>query len=84
MSRKLQTLFPAISTTLAPKHPNTAKLNIKEENQRINMKVIYYHYHAAKPLVSLNKGEEVFIKDSKENGMIEESNHECSCTVKTP
>ena len=41
--------------------------NIKEENQRINMKVNFDRYRTVKPLVSLNKGEEVFIKDRKEN-----------------
>ena len=61
MSRKLKTKVPIAPVQLKPALVDTSKLHLLEENSKIKQKQQFDRRHAAKPLVQLKEGDEVYI-----------------------
>jgi hypothetical protein len=86
MSRKLRTKLPVAPHNLQAAPPNIQDLQQKEEKSRLNMKLNFDTHYSAKPLPVLQENDEVWLKDRKESGKVQEqiSNHSRYYLVNTP
>ena len=68
MGRRLRTTLPAAPHTLAPRSP--PDIGQKEADYRQKMKADYDSRHRARELPPLEPGDEVLIKDTKQEGVV--------------
>ena len=84
MFRSLRTKVPVIPSELAVKIPSKDKINMKEENSRIKQTLVFNSRRAARPLPELKQGEEVWISNRQETGIVENQVNPRSYVIATP
>ena len=84
MSRRLQTGLPASSNVLMPTPPRHDIVKEREDDYKKKMKRNFDSRHAAHPLTPLEIGDEVFLKDREEKGVVTDNKHQRSFQVQTP
>jgi len=82
-SRRLKTQIPISPNQLLPSLVDSNALDTHKENKRLNMESNFNMRHAAAPLSELKKGDEVYIPDRKETGIIQSQVHPRSYEVTT-
>ncbi len=83
MSRKLRNFVPILPELLTPVTQDTKSIVEKEENNKLCMKRNFDERRAARFLPVLEKGDEVFITDRQESGVVE-SRDNMSHQIATP
>ena len=84
MNRKLRTKLPVMPITLHSTVPNPNDLKEYETQYRAKQKSNFDKRHAAKPLPLLREGDEVYVPDREEFGVVEKQVHDRSYEVSTP
>ena len=84
MSKKLKTKIPISPEQLKPKLVDSAKVQVYEENSKNNQKINFDRRHAAKSLEQLKGGDEVYMPDRSQPGVVVGQHTERSYRVETP
>ena len=84
MSRKLKTKVPITPVQLQPSLVDARKLQLLEENHKVLQKQQFDRRHAAKPLVPLKEGDEVYMPDRSQYGTVVSKHTDRSYIVETP
>nr|XP_040578314.1 uncharacterized protein K02A2.6-like [Lepeophtheirus salmonis] len=70
MGRRLNTKVPVAACQLSPIVIPSQALHQLEENKKTAQKINFDRRHAAKPLITLQKGDEVVIPDRRQSGIV--------------
>ena len=84
MNRKIRTLVPIVPQLLKSKVPDFDLIQEKEQSQRWKQKANFDKHRAARPLSQLGRGDEVYMKDRREDGTVYNQVTDRSYIISTP
>uniref|UniRef100_A0A0K2U5P2 RETRotransposonlike family member (Retr1)like [Saccoglossus kowalevskii] n=1 Tax=Lepeophtheirus salmonis TaxID=72036 RepID=A0A0K2U5P2_LEPSM len=70
MGRRLNTTVPVAACELSPIEIPSQALHQLKENKKTAQKINFDRRHAAKPLITLQKGDDVVILDRRQSGIV--------------
>jgi hypothetical protein len=70
MNRRLRTKVPSLPVTRAVNVPSGNQVKVKETRNMLQQKINFDHRHRAQPLSPLSEGDEVWIRDRKQSGVV--------------
>ena len=83
MNRRLRTKLPSVPSNLVTKAPDAAQVKEREARQMLQQKINFDHRHRAKPLSPISEGDEVWIRDRKQYGLVKSQVSPRSYNVET-